>query len=100
MPHLTLIAGAAGAGAICWRLVKRDRAASRLISAPEPVAPREIGWSDVGETAAIVLEIGYALIGLIDERKGQPLMRASPDCGGNYRATLASCFRWSRLKTI
>ena len=74
MPHVILIVGAAVAGTICWRLIQRDRAAAAGVAAPEPIVPSEIGWSDVGETAAIVLEIGYALIGLIDERKGQPLM--------------------------
>ncbi len=74
MPHLLLMAGAAIAATICWRLMKRDRAALVLAPVPANDAPREIGWADVGETAPIVLEIGYALIGLIDERKGAPLM--------------------------
>jgi flagellar biosynthesis protein FlhA len=74
MPHLLLMAGAAVAGTICWRLMKRDSAAKRVVALPDNSAPREIIWSDVGETAPVVLEIGYALLGLIDERKGAPLM--------------------------
>ncbi len=74
MPHLLIMAGAGIAGTICWRLIKRDRAAKAIVPMPANEAPREIGWSDVGESAPIVLEIGYALIGLIDERKGAPLM--------------------------
>ncbi len=74
MPHLLLLGGAGIAGVICWRLMQRDRAANAIIVLPESNAPREIGWADVGESAPIVLEIGYALIGLIDERKGAPLM--------------------------
>jgi flagellar biosynthesis protein FlhA len=74
MPHLMLLAGAGVAGTLCWRLMKRDREATTALAVPDTMPIREIGWSDVGETAPIVLEIGYALIGLIDERKGAPLM--------------------------
>jgi flagellar biosynthesis protein FlhA len=74
MPHLLLLGGAGVAGVLCWRLMQRDRAAKAVVAMPENQAPREIGWADVGESAPIVLEIGYALIGLIDERKGAPLM--------------------------
>ncbi len=74
MPHLLLLAGAGVAGTICWRLMRRDRAARVIVPTPDNAAPREIGWADVSESAPIVLEIGYALIGLIDERKGAPLM--------------------------
>lgn len=74
MPHVLIMAGAAIAATICWRLMKRDRAARAIVVLPVSDTPREIGWADVGETAPIVLEIGYALIGLIDERKGAPLM--------------------------
>jgi flagellar biosynthesis protein FlhA len=74
MPHLLIMTGAAIAGTICWRLMKRDRAARVPVALLDNAAPREIGWADVGESAPVVLEIGYALIGLIDERKGAPLM--------------------------
>ncbi len=74
MPHLLLLCGAGVAGTIAWRLFQRDA----MRSAPPPVidnsAPREIGWAEVGDAAPIVLEIGYGLIGLIDDRKGAPLM--------------------------
>ncbi len=76
MPHLMLFAGASVAGTICWRLMKRDKAAAAL-AARGPIVdttPKEIGWSDVSERAPIVLEVGYSLISLIDERKGAPLM--------------------------
>ncbi len=74
MPHLMLLAGAGVAGTICWRLMQRDRSAVVPIALPDAATPREIGWADVGETAPIVLEIGYALVPLIDERRGAPLM--------------------------
>ena len=74
MPHFMVLAGAAVAGTICWQLMKRDRAAAVPVAPVEVGTPREIGWADVGERAPVVLEVGYALIGLIDDRKGAPLM--------------------------
>src|SRR3546814_13640174 len=42
---------------------------------PEPVvSPSVISWDEVSDGAALGLELGYALIGLVDERKGAPLM--------------------------
>ncbi len=75
MPQLVILPAAAVAGAICWMLmrVERDRR-----DAPEPVPLEEpahlITWNDVSENAPIMLELGYALIGMVDERKGAPLM--------------------------
>jgi flagellar biosynthesis protein FlhA len=74
MPNFLLLAGAAGAATICYKLVQRDRAAAIVVPVVDNAEPREIAWSDVHGTAPIVLEVGYALIGLIDERKGAPLM--------------------------
>ncbi len=69
-----ILAGAAGtAGLVAWRL--RRAAARPPAPAPEPVAePAVIDWAEVGETAAITLEIGYGLIPLVDEAAGAPLM--------------------------
>lgn len=74
MPHLLLLGGAGIAAMICWRVLQRDRAARLTAREPEAVPTPELGWGDVGEGAPIVLEVGYALIDLIDERKGAPLM--------------------------
>jgi flagellar biosynthesis protein FlhA len=74
MPHFPLLLGAAVSGTVCWRL---SVAARKAVPAPLVATSadlREIGWADVRESAPIVLEIGYALIPLIDERKGAPLM--------------------------
>jgi flagellar biosynthesis protein FlhA len=73
MPHFPLLLGAAFAGTICWRL-KTAQPAVQPVAIEIPTDLREIGWADVRESAPIVLEIGYGLIGLIDERKGAPLM--------------------------
>ena len=74
MPHLLLLGGAAMAGAFCWHLIKQERVARLPVVVSTPAQSSEIGWSDVAETAPIVLEVGYGLIGLIDERNGAPLM--------------------------
>ena len=76
MPHLVILPAAAGAGFLAWKL--RQRAA--VIAATPPVesaptaSPSAIGWDEVSDDAALGLELGYALIGLVDERKGAPLM--------------------------
>jgi flagellar biosynthesis protein FlhA len=72
MPHFILLPAACACGALAWR----------LNGAPEPVefvlpqiAPSSaIEWSDVHDSAALSLDIGYALVGLVDERKSAPLM--------------------------
>ena len=74
MPHLLLLAAAAVAGIVCWQLAARRRRSAAPAAVVEMTAIKEIDWADVGETTPIVLEIGYALIGLIDDRKGAPLM--------------------------
>ena len=69
-----ILGGAAGVAAlIAWRL--RRAAATPPLPPPAPAAePAIIDWSEVGETAAINLEIGYGLIPLVDEAAGAPLM--------------------------
>jgi hypothetical protein len=73
MPHFIILPAAALAGFTAWRL----RNAKPAEAAPEPVAevnPNLIGWDEVSDGAALGLELGYGLIGLVDERKGAPLM--------------------------
>jgi flagellar biosynthesis protein FlhA len=75
MPQMIILPAAAVAGGIFWSLVRSDRASQ---NAPEPLPIAEpahmIAWSDVSETAPITLELGYALVEMVDERKGAPLM--------------------------
>lgn len=75
MPQLVVLPAAAFAGGICWLLRQREQAERR---APPPITvaaePHQIAWEDVCETAPVALELGYALVGLVDERKGAPLM--------------------------
>ncbi|WP_327754992.1 flagellar biosynthesis protein FlhA [Sphingobium sp. SJ10-10] len=75
MPHMIILSAAAIAGGIAWQLRK---AGQRKAAEPEAVAPPPnpalIEWNDVSDGAVLGLEIGYGLIGLVDERKGAPLM--------------------------
>src|SRR3546814_20332915 len=41
---------------------------------PEVENPAQIDWEDVSDGATLGLEIGYGLIGLVDDRKGAPPM--------------------------
>ena len=74
MPHLIILPAASLAGFIAWRL---RRAQKEAAAAPEPevvVNPNLIGWDEVSDGALLGLELGYGIIGLVDERKGAPLM--------------------------
>ncbi|HEY1125004.1 MAG TPA: flagellar biosynthesis protein FlhA [Sphingobium sp.] len=76
MPHIIILPAAAVASFIAWKLRKARQA--RTAEAPAPLAPVEnpahIEWADVSDGAVLGLEIGYGLIGLVDERKDAPLM--------------------------
>ena len=76
MPHFVILAIATGAAAMAWRLYKQQRDARNT---PEPAAPpaepNRIDWHDVADTAPLSIAIGYALVPLVEERKGAPLMQ-------------------------
>ncbi len=75
MPHFIILPAAAAAGYAAYRL---RRAASRPVVAPEPIVEptdlSKIGWDEVTDTMHVMLDIGYGLVPLVDERKGGPLM--------------------------
>jgi flagellar biosynthesis protein FlhA len=80
MPHFIIMPAAGLAGFVAWKL--KDAPPLRAAAgAPDPAAeaaapvnPSAIGWDEVSDGAALSLELGYGLIGLVDERKGAPLM--------------------------
>ncbi len=75
MPHFIILVAAAGAAAIAWKLHKAARVrANTPVEAPPAPAPSAIGWDEVSDDAALGLELGFALVGLVDERKNAPLM--------------------------
>jgi flagellar biosynthesis protein FlhA len=74
MPQTIFLPGAAIAAGIWWQL--RRRAAA---PAPEPVveaapAPDLITLDDVSDQTLVTIELGYGLVGLVDEDKGAPLI--------------------------
>jgi flagellar biosynthesis protein FlhA len=75
MPQLVVLPAAAAAAAIFWQLRQREARAAMPVTVPIPAAePHVILWDDVTEAAPVMLEIGYALIDMVDDRKGAPLM--------------------------
>jgi len=77
MPHMVILPTAALCGFVAWHLRKAARAqaeAAAAPAAPEPENPAKIDWADVSDGAVLGLEVGYALIPLVDDRKGAPLM--------------------------
>ena len=74
MPSAILLPAALVAGFIAWRLRDTPPTAPDPLLQPQPAEDPRIDWSEVGEIAAINLEIGYGLIPLVDEATGAPLM--------------------------
>ncbi|MBA4747737.1 MAG: flagellar biosynthesis protein FlhA [Sphingopyxis sp.] len=75
MPQTVMLPAAGAALALGWHC-------RRLANAPEPVIdespvaenPHLIAWDEVSAAATCQLDVGYALVPLIDDRKGAPLM--------------------------
>lgn len=63
---------ALGVGFYCRRLLA-DAPAAVPVDA-EPADPHQVSWDEVGGNSACQLDVGYALVPLIDDRRGAPLM--------------------------
>jgi len=77
MPHFTILPFAGLAFFIAHKLRKSAKAQAIIDATPAEapmVSPSVIGWDEVSDDAALGLELGFALVGLVDERKGAPLM--------------------------
>jgi flagellar biosynthesis protein FlhA len=75
MPHFVILPAAGLAGFVAWKLRKAAIAKANVVAPPPPViSPSVIGWDEVSDDAALGLELGFGLIGLVDERKNAPLM--------------------------
>ena len=77
MPHFTILPFAGLAFFIAHKLRKSAKAQAVIDATPAEapvVSPSVIGWDEVSDDAALGLELGFALVGLVDERKGAPLM--------------------------
>jgi flagellar biosynthesis protein FlhA len=76
MPHLVILPAAGLAGFAAWKLRKAalNPPAPPVVEAPEPQDLSKIGWDEVTDNMQVMLDIGYGLVPLVDERRGGPLM--------------------------
>lgn len=75
MPQMIFLPAAAMAGGIWWMI--RKRAAQPDVKEPEPVpekAPDQIDLADVSDNTLVTIELGYALVHLVDQQSGAPLL--------------------------
>ncbi len=77
MPHVAFLALAALTAAGGWMLGRKratvkEEAAKKAEEAP--ATPRELTWQDVQQADRIGLEVGYALVALIDSNQGGSLV--------------------------
>ena len=75
MPQLLILPAAALCFAIGWHRRRAITVAEVAPPAAPPAAdPHVIEWSDVSASSPCLLEVGYALVSMVDDRKGAPLM--------------------------
>ncbi len=75
MPYLIILPAAAMCGFLAWRLSRSQSATLTPDGQSENASQLPVvEWHDVAEDAVISLDLGFALIGLVDERNGAPLM--------------------------
>ena len=75
MPHFVILPAAAAAGFAAWKLRKNASRPAPVIETPiEAQDLSKIGWDEVTDSMQVILDIGYGLVPLVDERKGSPLM--------------------------
>jgi len=74
MPHLVILPAAAAAGFAAWKLRQIANRPPPPPPAAEPADLSRIGWDEVTDNMQVMLDIGYGLVPLVDERRGGPLM--------------------------
>jgi flagellar biosynthesis protein FlhA len=75
MPHMIILPAAALSGGLWWKMRQKAAAAAEPVDVPLAAPPaHSIDWADIAEADLVVLEIGYGLIDLVDDRKGAPLL--------------------------
>src|SRR3546814_612485 len=79
MPQMIILPAAGLAAYAAWRLKKAQSAAAAApetadAAAADPARESQINWEDVTDNVQISVEIGYGLIGLVDEKLSAPLM--------------------------
>lgn len=76
MPFFVIAPAAAGSGFMAWKMYQASKRppAPAPVEALEPVDPSRIGWDEVTDNMQVMVDIGYGLVPLIDERRGGALM--------------------------
>ena len=75
MPQTIFLPAAAIAGAIWWQLARRAaRPPAPVEPATEAPAPDHISLADVSDATLVTLELGFGLVGLVDQQAGAPLI--------------------------
>ena len=76
MPALIILPAAAGSGYMAWKMWRASKLPPppAIVEAVEPVDPSRIGWDEVTDNMQVMIDIGYGLVPLVDERCGGALM--------------------------
>ncbi|AQR74574.1 flagellar biosynthesis protein FlhA [Sphingomonas sp. LM7] len=74
MPHFVILPAAAAAGFAAWKMRAHANRPPPPEPMPEPADLSKIGWDEVTDNMQVMLDIGYGLVPLVDERRGGPLM--------------------------
>ncbi|MEZ0242091.1 MAG: flagellar biosynthesis protein FlhA [Sphingomonas sp.] len=74
MPHFVILTASAISGFAAWRLREIANRPPPPEAAPEAPDLSKIGWEEVTDNMQVMLDIGYGLVPLVDERRGGPLM--------------------------
>ncbi|MBA4761982.1 flagellar biosynthesis protein FlhA [Sphingomonas sp.] len=76
MPAFIIIPAAAGSGYMAWKMWRASKLPPppAIVEAAEPVDPSRIGWDEVTDNMQVMIDIGYGLVPLVDERRGGALM--------------------------
>ena len=75
MPQTIFLPAAGLAGWLWWTLKQRaDRPKAEPVVQLEPVDPQRITLDDVSDHTLVTIELGYALVHLVDEKRGAPLV--------------------------
>ncbi|MCR5870510.1 flagellar biosynthesis protein FlhA [Sphingomonas sp. J344] len=76
MPAFIILPAAAASGFMAWKMWRASKLPPppEMVEAAEPVDPSRIGWEEVTDNMQVMIDIGYGLVPLVDERRGGALM--------------------------
>ncbi|MBX3595307.1 MAG: flagellar biosynthesis protein FlhA [Sphingomonas sp.] len=76
MPYFIILPAAGASGFMAWKMWKTSKLPppATAIESAEPVDPSRIGWDEVTDNMQVMIDIGYGLVPMVDERRGGALM--------------------------